>query len=216
MLDLAQLRELLATRFSLERTHRSLQSVLSDVGLAPSHIHFDRRTGHGRVGYYDPLVCWALLTALESQTARRVLRSRLKSAFRRASDAVWQEYPAGVGSAPGRVVNEWQWRCGSTAIHLFISDPRHGLHPYRLMECRLRGLTEITLDSPECLGATFSIYSEQLARLPLATAEEMQRLAVVRDDSERVRLVLGSLDSFGVLRASDRRLGPGPHVADRA
>lgn len=215
MLTLEQTRELLESRFGVGRTTAALRNVLYDLGLKPWK-NVKRKTYRGVVGYYDPLVCWAVITAVESPVQRSTLHQRMADASRRASEAVWGDFPGGLGQVSESAINEWDWRVQSTAVHLFVSDPRHGLHPWRLSELRSLGLTAHTMDAPDCLDATFEIYLEALsaAREVVGKRKSLDRLASI--NASRMDEVLSSLASFGVLKANRDRLGPGPYVARNA
>lgn len=211
MLTLPQLAELLSDKFGIERTPRALGKALAELGVRPTNVWRDQDTSNGRVGYYDPLVCWAVVVADRSIVPRRVLRARFDEALVRASDAVWRDFGGKADSAPREVRNEWQWRCQATAVHLFVSDPRHGLSPRDVVELRHRKLHQHTLDSHECLADTLTIYMDVLSELLAVRSHEAAAWLVSEDaQAERENRVLESLDSYGVLRACDRRLGPAP------
>lgn len=194
--------------FGIRLAPRSLQNVLIQLGARPGHM-FISDSGGGRVGRYDPLVAWVLATAQESHQSRASLRNRLADARTRASEAVWRAFGRDEESAPGRIGKEWKWRVESTAYHLFISDPNHGLHPRLVSQFVESGLDVLTLDSPACLHSTLSIYVEAMTQQMEAALDGRQ----VQDDERRIDAVLTSLDRFSVLTASDRLLGPGPFVA---
>lgn len=194
--------------FGIRLEPRSLQNVLMQLGAGPGHI-FISGGGRGRTGHYDPLVCWVLATAKESAWSRASLRDRLADARMRASEAVWREFQGEQDSAHDAIGNEWQWRVESTAYHLFISDPDHGLHPALVSQFLESGLDSLTLDSPTCLRSTLSIYSDAMTQRLQAALHGRN----AEDDECRIDAVLTSLNRFGVLTASDRLLGPGPFVA---
>lgn len=211
MLTLPDLSALLGSAFKIERTPRALAKSLGEMGIKPSNIWFHEDSFNGRVGYYDPLVCWAILVDDRATEPRAVLRDRFANCLVRASDAVWQEYGGDATSAPKSVVNEWQWRVQSTAIHLFVSDPRHGLSPLDVVKLRHAKLHRHTLDSPTCLRDTLNLYTKELRTLLAVNSYERAEW-MISDDAlrEREDRVLASLNGHGVLRACGRRLGRAP------
>lgn len=216
MVTLPELAALLEKRFEIDRTPRALGKALAELGVKPSDVWRDQKSGQGRVGYYDPIVCWAVLVATRSVVPRKVLGDRFRQCLQRGSEAVWHDFAGSPDSAPGPIRNEWKWRCQSTAVHLFISDPRHGLSPLEVVELRHVQLHRHTLDSSACLGNTLTIYMEELsALLAVRTHDEARRLTSTEAAFEREERVLASLESYGVLRASDRRLGRAPCAASR-
>jgi hypothetical protein len=211
MLALPDLSALLASSFGIPRTPRALGKSLAELGIRPSDIWLDKDSYAGRVGYYDPLVCWALLVDDRAAEPRAVLRDRFAECLVRASDAVWRDYGGDPASAPTAVANEWQWRVQSTAVHLFISDPRHGLSPLDVVELRHAKLHRHTLDSPTCLRDTLILYTKELrALLAVNSYERAAQLISDAARTDREDRVLASLDAHGVLRACDRRLGRAP------
>lgn len=96
-----------------------------------------------------------------------------------------------------------------------MSDPRCGLHPRLVTEFIGAGLDLLTLDSPECLRSTLSIYISSLDGILGNSGLSIRKCGEPVHGPDRASKVLGTLDEQGVLVASTVRLGPGPYVARR-
>lgn len=93
-----------AEAFGIRCTPGSLQNKLQRLGVKTGHVFNSRITGYGRVGYHDPLACWALATAHYSELPATRLRTLYSEARRRASGAVRRDFGGKSDSAPIRVV----------------------------------------------------------------------------------------------------------------
>ncbi|PKQ16727.1 MAG: hypothetical protein CVT67_02855 [Actinobacteria bacterium HGW-Actinobacteria-7] len=183
---LEKVRDELEAGFGIELARNSLRNLLVDLGIGPIVKLGSPDSGRGRVGYYDPLVCWVVYVAHRCQVATRAaLGARIDDYRDIARKEVW-----------GRLANTpkkrdryddaaWDWRVESTSYHLFISDAEFGPEPRALHDLLAPNprLLYHTLDSNRCLESVLRVY----------VANYVTRSTGIETDPNQVNLLAGSL-----------------------
>lgn len=221
---LEQVRDELEGGFGIPLARNSLRNLLVDIGIGPIAKlgSGDAMKGPGRVGYYDPLVCWVVYVAHRCQVATRsTLGARIDDYRDVARKEVW-----------GRLANTpkkrdryddaaWDWRVESTAYHLFISDVEFGPEPRALHDLLAPNphLLYHTLDSNMCLESVLRVY----------VANYVSRSIGIETDPNQVNLLSGArpplfnrtivgtdtlavLEQFKVLRHGGSRMSEPDHL----
>lgn len=220
--SLDEVRSALESQFGVTLVRNSLRNLFVDLGVSPIVKLVSREKGRGRVGYYDPLVCWVAWVAHNcANTDRTELGRRLDDHRDTARRAVWGRLANTPKKRSAYNQAAWDWRVESTAYHLFISDLRHGPHPrdvHDLLAASRRAIYR-TLDSNMCLESVLRVYVANYMERNAGVLVDPTKVNLCADERAplysgriKTRDTLEVLDLFRVLKPGGPRMSEPSHL----